>query len=50
VRETIEIMQGIWTNLTVPLLSTPFQDVPVSTTLDDLKRMKEESMPEVDAS
>jgi FMNH2-dependent dimethyl sulfone monooxygenase len=35
--------------LTMPLLWPPFQDVPVSKTLDDLKRLKEEIMPQVDA-
>jgi alkanesulfonate monooxygenase SsuD/methylene tetrahydromethanopterin reductase-like flavin-dependent oxidoreductase (luciferase family) len=35
--------------LTMPLLWPPFQDVPVSKTLDDLKRLKEEIMPKVDA-
>jgi dimethylsulfone monooxygenase len=36
--------------LTMPLLWPPFQDVPVSKTLDDLKRLKEEIMPKVDAT
>jgi alkanesulfonate monooxygenase SsuD/methylene tetrahydromethanopterin reductase-like flavin-dependent oxidoreductase (luciferase family) len=36
--------------LTMPLLWPPFADVPVSKTLDDLKRLKEEIMPKVDAS
>jgi alkanesulfonate monooxygenase SsuD/methylene tetrahydromethanopterin reductase-like flavin-dependent oxidoreductase (luciferase family) len=35
--------------LTMPLLWPPFQDVPVSKTLDDLKRLKEEIMPKVEA-
>ena len=35
--------------LTMPLLWPPFQDVPVSKTLDDLKQLKEEIMPKVDA-
>ena len=35
--------------LTMPLLWPPFPDVPVSKTLDDLKRLKEEIMPKVDA-
>ena len=35
--------------LTMPLIWPPFQDVPVSKTLDDLKRLKEEIMPQVDA-
>ena len=35
--------------LTMPLLWPPFQDVPVSKTLDDLKRLKEEIMPHVNA-
>src|SRR5262245_27125136 len=36
--------------LTMPLLWPPFQDVPVSKTLDDLKRLKEEILPQVEAS
>ena len=36
--------------MTMPLLWPPFTDVPVSKTLDDLKRLKEEIMPKVDAS
>ena len=35
--------------LTMPLLWPPFADVPVSKTLDDLKRLKEEIMPKIDA-
>jgi dimethylsulfone monooxygenase len=35
--------------LTMPLLWPPFADVPVSKTLDDLKRLKEEIMPNVEA-
>ena len=35
--------------LTMPLLWPPFQDVPVAKTLDDLKRLKQEIMPQVDA-
>jgi alkanesulfonate monooxygenase SsuD/methylene tetrahydromethanopterin reductase-like flavin-dependent oxidoreductase (luciferase family) len=35
--------------LTMPLIWPPFADVPVSKTLDDLKRIKEEIMPKVDA-
>jgi alkanesulfonate monooxygenase SsuD/methylene tetrahydromethanopterin reductase-like flavin-dependent oxidoreductase (luciferase family) len=35
--------------LTMPLLWPPFDGVPVSKTLDDLKRLKEEIMPKVDA-
>jgi alkanesulfonate monooxygenase SsuD/methylene tetrahydromethanopterin reductase-like flavin-dependent oxidoreductase (luciferase family) len=35
--------------LTMPLLWPPFADVPVSKTLDDLKRLKEEIMPKVEA-
>ncbi len=35
--------------LDMPLLWPPFADVPVSKTLDDLKRLKEEIMPLVDA-
>ncbi|GAB2968747.1 LLM class flavin-dependent oxidoreductase [Amycolatopsis acidiphila] len=35
--------------LTMPFLWPPFQDVPVAKTLDDLKRLKEEIMPEIDA-
>jgi FMNH2-dependent dimethyl sulfone monooxygenase len=34
--------------MTMPLLWPPFRDVPVSKTLDDLKRLKEEIMPKVD--
>ena len=34
--------------LTMPILWPPFADVPVSKTLDDLKRLKEEIMPKVD--
>jgi len=33
--------------MTMPLLWPPFRDVPVSKTLDDLKRLKEEIMPKV---
>ena len=36
--------------LTMPLLWPPFAGVPVAKTLDDLKRLKEEIMPKVDAS
>ena len=36
--------------LTMPLIWPPFADVPVSKTLDDLKRLKEEIMPQVDAT
>ena len=36
--------------LTMPLLWPPFADVPVSKTIDDLKRLKEEVMPKVEAS
>ena len=35
--------------LTMPLLWPPFTDVPVSKTLDDLKVLKHEIMPAVDA-
>ena len=35
--------------LTMLLIWPPFQDVPVSKTLDDLKRLKEEIMPKVEA-
>jgi alkanesulfonate monooxygenase SsuD/methylene tetrahydromethanopterin reductase-like flavin-dependent oxidoreductase (luciferase family) len=35
--------------MTMPLLWPPFADVPVSKTLDDLKRLKEEIMPKVEA-
>jgi alkanesulfonate monooxygenase SsuD/methylene tetrahydromethanopterin reductase-like flavin-dependent oxidoreductase (luciferase family) len=35
--------------LTMPLLWPPFQDVPVAKTLDDLKQLKTEIMPKVDA-
>jgi alkanesulfonate monooxygenase SsuD/methylene tetrahydromethanopterin reductase-like flavin-dependent oxidoreductase (luciferase family) len=36
--------------LTMPLIWPPFADVPVAKTLDDLKRLKEEILPKVDAS
>jgi hypothetical protein len=36
--------------LTMPLLWPPFQDVPVAKTFDDLKRLREEIMPQVDAT
>ncbi|HEY9414659.1 MAG TPA: LLM class flavin-dependent oxidoreductase [Pseudonocardia sp.] len=36
--------------LTMPLLWPPFNDVPTAKTMDDLKRLKEEIMPKVDAS
>ena len=36
--------------LTMPLLWPPFADVPVSKTMDDLKRLVEEIMPKVEAS
>ena len=36
--------------MTMSLLWSPFQDVPVSKTLDDLKCLKEEIMPKVEAS
>jgi alkanesulfonate monooxygenase SsuD/methylene tetrahydromethanopterin reductase-like flavin-dependent oxidoreductase (luciferase family) len=35
--------------LTMPFLWPPFQDVPVAKTLDDMKRLKEEILPEIDA-
>ena len=35
--------------LTMPLLWPPFRDVPVSKTLDDLKRLKNDIMPKVEA-
>ena len=35
--------------MTMPLIWSPFSDVPVSKTLDDLKQLKEEIMPQVDA-
>ena len=35
--------------MTMALLWPPFQDVPVAKTLDDLKRLKEEIMPKIDA-
>ena len=35
--------------LTMPLIWPPFKDVPVSKTLDDLKRLQEEIMPHVNA-
>jgi alkanesulfonate monooxygenase SsuD/methylene tetrahydromethanopterin reductase-like flavin-dependent oxidoreductase (luciferase family) len=36
--------------LTMPLLWPPFADVPVAKTLDDMKRLKEEIMPKVEAA
>ena len=36
--------------LTMLLIWPPFQDVPVSKTLDDLKRLKQEIMPKVEAT
>ena len=36
--------------LTMPLLWPPFADVPVAKTLDDMKRLKKEIMPKVDAA
>jgi len=36
--------------LTMPMLWPPFADVPVSKTLDDMKRLVNEIMPKVDAS
>jgi alkanesulfonate monooxygenase SsuD/methylene tetrahydromethanopterin reductase-like flavin-dependent oxidoreductase (luciferase family) len=36
--------------LTMPLLWPPFRDVPTAKTLDDLRRLKEEIMPKVDAA
>jgi len=36
--------------LTMPLLWPPFADVPVAKTLDDLKRLKEDIMPKVQAA
>ena len=36
--------------LTMPLIWPPFTDVPVSKTLDDLKQLKEEIMPKVEAA
>ena len=36
--------------MTMPLLWPPFTDVPVSKTLDDMKRLVEEILPEVEAS
>jgi alkanesulfonate monooxygenase SsuD/methylene tetrahydromethanopterin reductase-like flavin-dependent oxidoreductase (luciferase family) len=35
--------------LTMPFLWPPFADVPVAKTMDDLKRLKEEIMPQLDA-
>ncbi|GAA4538755.1 LLM class flavin-dependent oxidoreductase [Pseudonocardia xishanensis] len=35
--------------MTMPMIWPPFADVPVSKTLDDLKRIKEEIMPKVEA-
>ena len=36
--------------LTMPLLWPPFADVPVAKTLDDMKRLKEDIMPKVEAA
>jgi alkanesulfonate monooxygenase SsuD/methylene tetrahydromethanopterin reductase-like flavin-dependent oxidoreductase (luciferase family) len=36
--------------LTMPFLWPPFQDVPVAKTLDDMKRLKEEILPKVEAA
>ena len=36
--------------LTMPMIWPPFADVPVAKTLDDLKRLKEEILPQVEAS
>ena len=36
--------------LSMPLLWPPFADVPVAKTLDDLRRLKEDIMPKVDAA
>ena len=36
--------------LTMPLLWPPFRDVPTAKTLDDLRRLKEEIMPKVEAA
>ena len=36
--------------LDMPLIWPPFTDVPVSKTIDDLKRLKEDIMPKVEAS
>jgi alkanesulfonate monooxygenase SsuD/methylene tetrahydromethanopterin reductase-like flavin-dependent oxidoreductase (luciferase family) len=36
--------------LTLPMIWPPFADVPVSKTLDDLKRLKEEILPKVEAA
>ena len=35
--------------LTMPLIWPPFADVPVAKTMDDLKRLKEEILPKVNA-
>jgi alkanesulfonate monooxygenase SsuD/methylene tetrahydromethanopterin reductase-like flavin-dependent oxidoreductase (luciferase family) len=36
--------------LTMPMIWPPFADVPVAKTLDDLKRLKEEILPKVEAA
>jgi hypothetical protein len=36
--------------MTMPLLWPPFRDVPTAKTMDDLKRLKEEIMPKVEAA
>ncbi|HEY3478872.1 MAG TPA: hypothetical protein VGL02_08220, partial [Streptomyces sp.] len=35
--------------LTMPFLWPPFADVPVAKTLDDMKRLKEEILPKIEA-
>jgi len=46
---TDNLKRYVEAGLSMPLLWPPFQDVPVSKTLDDLKRLKEEIMPKVEA-
>lgn len=46
---TDNLKRYVEAGLSMPLLWPPFADVPVSKTLDDLKRLKEEIMPKVDA-
>lgn len=46
---TDNLKRYVEAGMTMPLIWPPFQDVPVSKTLDDLKRLREEIMPKVEA-
>lgn len=46
---TDNLKRYVEAGMTMPLIWPPFQDVPVSKTLDALKRLREEIMPKVDA-